>query len=488
MRLRQNRIRLAGRVNWATTQRQRWLVAAFAAVVLCYLPTVFFEYGWGDDYRLLAFYGRGFDNMELMISQGRPVQALIANVIGPNLTSISSLRWLRLGAITALGCSAALYAYAWTLSGSKPSEASLVSAATFALPAAQITASFSVLGFVTAGILAAGVAALVADGSPTWTRFAIAWLLLALAVGVYPPAAMMFWAFAAVLTFGRLDGVGERALRLGALGLSVLPIGLAFYLLGIARLPPPASQARGFLASDPIAKLDWFVRGALRDSLNLWNIRPLTVLAIAVGIACVAGMVLHVRGSAKKWPTLAAALVLPVLSYLPSLISAEPLPPYRTQMALSAIVLLYVVLGLRAGLASRPHLHSAVLAVTAVGALATAMNNTTTLVAAPKARELALVRSTLESVPLHGPPLRVIQATNAQALAGFTRYGEFGRPSLASWWGAESLTSLVLWELGGTRQVWVVTDSADIDWRQELREERMNAIDARHRILPVGRQ
>jgi hypothetical protein len=440
--------------------------------VVCYLPLVFFEYGWGDDYRLLAFYGRGLDNMELMLSQGRPVKALLANLLFPHLHSIASLRWLRLGCIAVLGVVAAIYAWTWTRAGARPVDAAMISSATFALPGFQIIASFAVGGLVTVALLAAGIAALVAESARAWTRYVLAWLVLALGVGIYPPAAMMFWAFAGVMVLVSPGGLHRSATRLAFVGLSVLPVGLGLYTLGVWRFPPPPDVARGFLASDAVFKADAFLQGALRDSLNLWNVRPVTLLALLVAVACVAGLTMHLRQCSTKLLALIVIFALPVLSYLPNLVSGERSTPYRTQMALSAVVASYLVIAIAGAFGARPRVRTLILSLLALGALTSATYNTLTLIALPKSQELVLVRQHLDTVPKHGLPLRVIPATNQETLAPFVRYGEFGRPSLATWWGAENLTHLVLRERGGTRRVVVVPDSADIDWRVVLLVER----------------
>jgi hypothetical protein len=285
---------------------------------------------------------------------------------------------------------------------------------------------------------------------------------------------MIYWVFSAVLIFARpVAGAARRALEHAAVGFGALPVGYAAYVIGRSVYAEDlAGTDRASIAFDLPAKLAWFATEPLPVALNLWNLRAVVLLAVPLGIVIVVGLALHFHRS-RRVVLFPLALGAVLLAYLPNLLTAENWPSYRSQVALSTLLVAYLVISLRTALRAR--LLAIALAAMTFCALISASYNVTTLFAIPQARELALVRETLRDVPLHGRPLAVRQTHWYRTLAPYVLYDEFGHSTTSFPWGVTDLPYMVLRERGEhVRDFEAVPTVAtcDIDWNLVLIEQR----------------
>lgn len=484
------RIRIRGResiqafARHANAPANAWIAVAFIAVTLCYLPVVFFEYGIGDDYGLLAFYDRGSRNMALMIAEGRPLKALLCNLIFPHLQSISALRWLRLLSAIMLGTLAALYTVLWQRNGVKPQDSALISMTTVSLPGFQMVASGAVAGLVTLGLTSAAGAAVLVN-SERWglKRAVLAWLLLVAALMVYQPAAMIFWACCVVyLLMPSQTAFRERVSRTFIVGLSAMPVGFLTYRVGLSLYGSvQAADIRKAVVSEPAEKLEWFVTEPLVNALNLWNIHPVRSFAVAIAMTITLGLWIHFRQT--RLPRIGAVLlvVILLLSYLPNLITAQNSATYRTQLAMSAVVVALLIISMRTVLVG--HRFTAALTFVAVVGLGSASYNMVVYFAQPQSKELAIVREWLDTYPPIEGEVLIKEADWWDSLAPGVRYDEFGHPSTAWPWIAVDLPYLVLKETRGLRfhrlRLARESETPDIDWGAVLRHTRLEGMRVR---------
>jgi hypothetical protein len=261
---------------------------------------------------------------------------------------------------------------------------------------------------------------------------------------------MFFWVFTAMLLF-KPDTESDftRRLREQARLLAslfgifscacVLELGVfegAKHYFGTAALLPQRSHLTTHLA----AKVHWFISGPLVDALNFQRLQPSPKVALLVGTFTAIGLLFYFKGNIfQRLVQWAIALCLVPLSYLPNLAIAEDFVTYRTEPALTALLVFYLTLAAAGFIqtlnktVSTKFLTS--LLVLAAGISLTLANyNVNTFFATPQALELALIKTQLDGA--FGRRFRdnPVLLTRSDTLAPFSRYDEFGLPSLCQPW------------------------------------------------------
>jgi hypothetical protein len=435
-----------------------WLAIPFVAVLIGYAPVWLTEYGFGEDYRLLSFYDHGATNRTLMIAEGRPVQALWTNLVFGHITGIDSLATLRFANVVLLGIVAMLFAQAWTAVRYSRTESVLAGTAVLTLAPYQVFAATGAYGIVPMGAVCAAAAALLTNAmlqaGVAWKRAVLAGSALALlviAITGYQPACMLYWAVAGIIILAPFDElpVFRRKLKTFAtIGFSAIAIGFAIYRIGRAAYPLELAVERAGLATNPGLKLLWFLMYPLGHALNPWVLHLNRPLAAATGVLLLSGLWLHLRAQQGPRLRFAVALALVPLCYLPNLVVAENWSSFRSQVALSSIVIVYTIIALRTQSGSRTSwIRSIGLPVLAAVGLVTAIRNVDRLFVRPQRQELEIVRQTLNGVPASYDEIGVIMSSERETLAPFSLYDEFGRPSTSFTWGVTNLPWLVLREL-----------------------------------------
>src|SRR5262249_19107853 len=123
---------------------------------------------------------------------------------------------------------------------------------------------------------------------------------------------------------------------------SGLVLGFGVYKWGIALYEHALPPTRSHLVQDAWGKALWFFSQPLMNALNLAKLSPKRWLAIAIALFIAGGLSQYFRGAVKErfWQGTIAASLLP-LSYLPNLVVAENWSSYRTQAALTSLVVVY---------------------------------------------------------------------------------------------------------------------------------------------------
>jgi len=471
-----------------------WLFFPFLAIVLCYAPVWLTEYGFAEDYRLLSLFDHGATNRTLMIAEGRPVAALWTNLVHAHLSGIESLAMLRLANVALLGVAAVLLATAWRRGGLAGREAALAGAAVFTLPPFQITAATAAFTMIPPALVLSILAALLAARAAAQDRLSarsaelfLSFVLLALAMTAYQPAAMMFWAVAGLLLLlPEHEPRPFRRLMVGflAVGFAAVVAGFAAYVIGKSIWPAElAGQGRARLSLNPIQKGLWFISNPLVQSLNLWRLYPDRLLALAVALGLEAGLAIQLVRRTHGRLQFAVALALVPLCYLPNLVVVEDWAAFRTQIALVAVVFIYGVisLGRLRSVAPRWIFPALLTCITAMG-LGLAATNVWRLCAVPQARELAMVRGRVAGLSPAYRSIGVVMAGATQTFAPYSLWDEFGRMAVSFPWGVASLPYLALRELrpgvdtSAIRVYDLARDTVKVDtvldWGRIMREER----------------
>lgn len=472
------------------------LITLTAPLLAVYAVCVVVPYAFADDYSFLGGILRGGTTVAFTDTArgGRPLQGLLTLLTFGHMHGVADLRYQRLGGILGLVLLAWLLSLALARAGLDRRLALLVPLLICLLPPAQVYAAWATAAYFPYAAALAGLAVVVLERAAAhlsnrsrWWRAGVLWASAAglwlAALAIYQPAAMAFWLFAAVVLFAP-----DRPLPaiLKRLAIYLPTMGLLFVLdLTLARLVPalvlghPLDYARSQPVHDVAGKVQWFLSGPLVDALNLAKLMPSRPLAVAVATLMCVGLLLYVRGGIwVRLAKLVLALALLPLSYTPNLVVAEDWGTYRTQIALCALVALYLAIGLLGGARvartawSARRVWGTWSAETAVswllaGALVVcallAVRNVTLDFVLPNHTEYTLLTRQLRDANLaDARSVTVVECWRLDSTAAEIRYDEFGTPTCMITWAAPAMTYLALRDIApASASLPIVAVSAD---------------------------
>jgi Glucosyl transferase GtrII len=333
------------------------------------------------------------------------------------------------------------------------------------LPPFQMYASWAITAFFPFAAIVSGWAFSMAGQAFEERRPLYKWglssgsvLLMLLALTIYQPAAMFFWVFAAIGLFRRdatLSSVLCCFRWYSVIAFAGLLLGFGVYKLGMAIYGKETlGPTRSSLTSDIWEKVYWFFTQPLLDALNVVNIFPERWPPLLIALFIGSGLLLYFRGEVKeRLLQFVIALAIIPLSYLPNLMVAENWGPYRTQAALTSVIVVYAFLASWGY--GRILRHPAITLIFTAGlgfaALASgllAARNVSAYFAVPQSRELELMRAQLTQQNLSQVRgIYIICARWQDSIAPGVRYDEFGIPSSAQSWSPRAMAYLLLREM-----------------------------------------
>jgi hypothetical protein len=441
-----------------------WMLTAilFLVPVVAYWPATFHEFGLRDDYsNLREAHEEPSTVLRFCASHARPIYGWLLQATYGQTDSVQDLQWMRffssllLGAIS-LVMFRGLRALGWSF------NASLCFAMLLALvPSAQVIASWAVgwpyaatallaIGgfFTVEGALALGLRAGAGRAACQWS---VALGLMVTSALIYQPSALFYVVpLAGALIAQRRRSLKRTAHWLGIhLGFVVVTLGLAYCTMSVLY------SAGVFVKSGRIAfehhvgeKLGWFLQEALPNAFSLFvlNDNNHRDHLLYVGCAALVGLIL-LAGAALEWRRhgrtrglvyLAALVGLPIFAFSVSLVASERYATYRTILAMTGVLLCFLVASVRAlterwGLAGRRLL--ATLVVTA--AFFIAQHHVYALIAVPQGNEWQLVLAGAKHVRLDGaarPRIFAIASSPADISTATIYHDEFGSLSSNSEW------------------------------------------------------
>ena len=424
---------------------------------IIYSPAIFVPYAFLDDYTILfaALRHDMFDISKMIVEGGRPVYALGVMWGFNAMHGIGDLRYLR--AASVIGIAALATASHQAFEGADlPRPVVLAFSLLIGLmPPFQVYAAWSSLAFYPWSAFLAGLAFRTIDrarvGPLPWRRTAFSLAILTAALAINQPGAMMFWLFASIawLTSPEVPERGD-VVRAGAvMGAALiadygLAKGLPFVLYGHGN-----AYARTTIVTDIPQKIVWFFNQPLLDTLNLGLIAPRVWISWSVAAFIAGGLWLHFHGSrvtARLIRMALAALLLP-LAYLPNLLVAENWSSYRSQVALTSLVLLYTAIALVgwARWMRWERLVPVCAALAVITGAGLAARNVMVEFVLPQALEYRLVAHALRESKLEGARhLYFVLAKWNDTLAPVVRYDEFGLPSSCASWVPKAMAGLIL--------------------------------------------
>jgi Glucosyl transferase GtrII len=445
-----------------------WVLTAFLFLVplVAYWPTTFHDYGLRDDYsNLRESHEEPGKILQFCASHARPIYGLLLQSTYGQTSSVDNLRWMRLGASLILGAVSlvlfrGLRALGWSF------EASLCVALMLGLlPASQVIAAWAV-GWPYAATALLGLGAFfavesalaMAPGAVTLRlqgRLLAQWMvglgLMVISALIYQPSALFYVVpLAAALIAQRGRGSKQTARWAGAhLSFIAAALGLAYCTMTVLY------SMRIFVKSGRVAfehhwgeKLGWFLGEALPNGLSMLvlNDNHHHDRWLYLGCAGLVGLVL-LAGACLEWRRhgwqrgviwLCGLFALPVIAFGISLVASERYATYRTLLAMSAVLVCFLVASLGAltarwAVPNRRLLATVLLSV----AFLTARHHAYALIAVPQGNEWQLIVEGAKQVRLSvnsRPRIFAIASRPADISTATIYHDEFGSLSSNSEW------------------------------------------------------
>jgi hypothetical protein len=445
------------------TRVRTWMLTAmlFLVPLVAYWPATFHDYGLRDDYsNLREAHEEVGKVVQFCASHARPIYGWLLQATYGQTTSVQNLQWLRfigtliLGAISLVSFRG-LRAVGWSTS------TSLVFAVLVSLvPSAQViagwavgwpyaaTALLAIGGFFTVeGALVLGLRAGVGRAVGQWS---VALGLMVVSALIYQPSALFYLVpLAGALIAQRRRSLLQSARWVGIhLGFVAGTLGLAYCSMSLLY----AMQV--FVKSGRIAfethwgeKIAWFLQEPLPNALSMFvlndnNHRDHALYfccAALVGAILAAGAWLEWRrhGMQRGLVWLSGLVGLPVFAFAVSMLASERYATYRTILAMSGVLLCFLVASVGA-LTERWSITARRLAAMLAISIAffTAQHHVYALIAVPQGNEWQLIVAGAKHVHLDGARPRIFAIASAPAdISTATIYhDEFGSLSSNSEW------------------------------------------------------
>lgn len=441
-----------------------WLLTGFLFLVplVAYWPATFHEYGLRDDYSNLRESHEEIGKVvQFCASHARPIYGWLLQSTYGQTTSVHNLEWMRLLASIMLG-SLSLVLYRGLRAVGWSSNASLCVAVLVSLvPASQVIAGWAVgwpyavttliavAGFFTVeGALANRSAASAARLAGQWS---LATALVVVSALIYQPSALFYAVpLAAAFIAQRERGIKETARWIGThVAFIVVALGLAYGIMTVL-------YATGvFVKSGRIAfehhwgeKIGWFLTEPLPNALSLFvlNDNNHRDHALYLGCAVIVGLILaagariewkrHGRERGIIWT--AGLIGLPVFAFIVSLVASERYATYRTMLAMTAVLVCFLVASVRT-LTERwnPSNLRLLAALVLTGAFVMARHHVYALIAVPQGNEWELIVEGAKHVRLNPtvkPRIFAIASSPADLSTATIYHDEFGSLSSNSEW------------------------------------------------------
>jgi hypothetical protein len=445
------------------TRVRTWMLTAmlFLVPLVAYWPATFHDYGLRDDYsNLREAHEEVGKVVQFCASHARPIYGWLLQATYGQTTSVQNLQWLRfigtliLGAISLVSFRG-LRAVGWSTS------TSLVFAVLVSLvPSAQViagwavgwpyaaTALLAIGGFFTVeGALVLGLRAGVGRAVGQWS---VALGLMVVSALIYQPSALFYLVpLAGALIAQRQRDLVQSARWVGIhLGFVAGTLGLAYCTMSLLY------AAHVFVKSGRIAfethwgeKIAWFLQEPLPNALSVFvlNDNNHRDHALYLGCAALVGAIL-IAGAWLEWRRhgtqrgvvwLSGLLGLPVFAFAVSMLASERYATYRTILAMTGVLLCFLVASLSAlteRWSSNARRLTAMLAISI--AFFTAQHHVYALIAVPQGNEWQLILAGAKQVHLDGarPRIFAIASAPADTSTATIYHDEFGSLSSNSEW------------------------------------------------------
>ena len=473
----------------AGLRARAWMLTAvlFLVPLVAYWPATFHDYGLRDDYsNLREAHEEVGKVVKFCASHARPIYGWLLQATYGQTSSVQNLQWMRFIAALLLGaismvCFKGLRAVGWSVNTSLCFAVLLV-----LVPSAQViagwavgwpyvaTALLAVGGFFTVeGALVLGLRAGVGRAVGQW---AVALGLMVVSALIYQPSALFYLVpLAGALIVQRQRTLLQSARWVGIhLGFVAGTLGLAYCAMSVLY------ATHVFVKSGRIAfeshwgdKIAWFLSEPLPNALSLFVLNDNNHRDHALYFACAALMgAILIAGACLEWRRhgmargivwLSGLMGLPVFAFAVCMIASEHYATYRTILAMTGVLLCFLVASISAlterwGANARRLL--AMLAIST--AFFTAQHHVYALIAVPQGNEWQLIVAGAKQVHLTSirPRIFAIASAPADISTATIYHDEFGSLSSNSEWVPREMFKRAMHDLH--------PDVANLDSRYEF--------------------
>ena len=446
------------------SRRTRWLVASalFLLPLIIYSNTLFARFGFRDDYAILREVHEEPGKVIRHVGTfARPLYGVMLQVFFERVEGIDDLWKGRVASALCVGAVSALLFLALLKLNWPPWTSALLGALMAVLPAAQVIVSWAICWPHLVGGLCSFAAFLVGQKGGA-IRIAIAVSLLVTGILIYQSHVFFYFVLVAAGLVAHQDKtlkwrvhcLVKHFLTMGAALAAAYGIMQLLYAAGVFK-----QSSLVMLESEPLAKLQWFIAGPLRNALALiilndaekgMAVAYIMTAVITGGIILVGGWDKWRSGGWREglfWAVTLSALLMG--AFTANLVSMQRWSTYRTIYALTGVLLVFFVLGLQS-LAShfpkrREWVVPAVLGFVFLVGVPLARVQAHTLFALPQQEELALMEEGAKKLALlDRATVFIIRPTIDQTCAPQRYSDEFGTLSTDSDWAPKEMLKLLL--------------------------------------------
>ncbi len=443
---------------------REWVLTAvlFLIPLVTYWPVTFHDYGLRDDYsNLREAHEEPGKVVSFCASHARPIYGWLLQSTYGQAGTVQNLQWMRFFASLLLGAISlvmfrGLRALGWSMGSSL-----FVTVMLALIPSAQVIASWAVgWPYAAAALLAVGafftLEGSFAMGLRTANRRAvgqsvIGLSLLVVSALIYQPSAMFY----SVPLAGGLIAHRHRGFAATMRWLCV-HFGFVAAALGIAYSTMATLYSMGvFVKSGRVAfeqhwfdKIVWFLQEPLPNALSMFVLNDnnhrdhwlYCGCAALVAAILAAGGYLEWRrhGWSRGLVWLTGLVTLPLFACAVSLVASERYATYRTILALTAVLLCFLVTSLHAMTEHWNAGNRKLLATILVAAaFFTAQHHAYALIAVPQGNEWQLIVEGAQRVRLNSatrPRIFAVASTPADISTASIYHDEFGSLSSNSEW------------------------------------------------------
>lgn len=437
----------------------------FILFLFCYVSVLYTDYGFYDDYPVIDS-----DSQELrinkMISEGRPLYALITYIYLQMEPSIGDLRYARLFGILGISLLGLSLFKIFVREGCDRFQSFCVGVIICSTLPMQIYVAWGITSPFPFSAFISGSAFLLCNRAFDENNLYLKSLLAAgailtmlAALAIYQSAAMFFWSFSAILFLVKTRSLHDIFWRFAwslLIFTFAMSLGLVVYRLGT--ILTPNIPRRGDFVRDISDKIVWFLSEVLPNGLNFFFLSPSRIIHVfiagVIAIIIVRGLVLYFQGTVKEnLCKLGVAASLLILSYSPNLIVETSYAAYRTMSSITSVVVIYAYLAFRGYIYRRYFIFSSMRINIVIGCAAiifslSAAYHVHTYFVMPQARELAIMRSQLTKGELSQVQSIFVVRPGGwkDRLAPLMRYDEFGMSSSFPGWTIPHMVRLILRE------------------------------------------
>ena len=462
--------RVPSRSTLPFTRRMIIAVLLMALPVAVFWSTIFYHYGFRDDYSIIREAdeepGKVF---RVCAGYARPLYGVLLETTAAWIERVDDLKWMRLAGAVSVGLVSGVAFFVFTEVGWGIGLSALLSATIGLLPAAQIISSWAICwphGLAALlGLLAFLLADHVIRTKTSWRRLPgmlAGSVILALGVLSYQQHSLFYFVgVGAGFVVFREGSVKQRmAWVIRHLIVASWGVGLAFIVMMVligADIVTTTYQMN--FEPDPLGKVWWFIKGPLKNALGIVVLNDelgknrvihLVVLVLTLSLLS-AGVWSRWRlgGAIDVGHWLGVLILLMALSYSVNLASMNRFIAYRHLWALTALLLIFSVAGLKSLSRSWPRVGRigapAALSFLLIASVVLARDQAYELVALPQSEELAVIEEAAKRIDITRKPRVFIVISSRRNAPSAVRFAdEFGSLSTdAEWVSAEMLEGIM---------------------------------------------